>query len=88
MYVSILPDQGGYTVIAEKCEASVRIGSRALFEFETLRSDDSVYQDKMIHTAVTQIKAFIQEQFDSLIPKIREIMENPVDGFRLKEITD
>lgn len=88
MYVSILPTQGGYTVIAEKCEASVRIGGRALLEFETLRSDGSVYRDKLTLAAVSQIKTFIQEQFDALIPKIREIMESPINGFRLQETTD
>ena len=88
MYISILPDQGRYTVIAEKCEASARIGRKAIFEFEILRSDDTVYQDKMTKAAVSQIKAFIQEQFDGLIPRIREIMENPVDGFRLQEMTE
>jgi hypothetical protein len=88
MYISILPEHGKYTVIAEKCEASARIGRKAIFEFEILRSDDTVYQDKMTKATVSQIKAFIQEQFDGLIPRIREIMENPIDGFRLQEETE
>lgn len=88
MYVSILPDDGKYTVIAEKCEASARSHGRALFEFEILRSDDSVYTDNRTKEVVLQIKSFLQEQFDGQIPIIREIMETPVDRFRLHEVTD
>lgn len=75
MYVYIHPEQGRYTVSVEKCEASARTGRKILFEFETLRSDDSCYTDKLEKAAVVHIKAFIQEQFDRLIPKIREVME-------------
>ncbi|MBQ3439200.1 MAG: hypothetical protein IJG35_04380 [Bacteroidales bacterium] len=88
MYVYIHPEQGKYTVSVEKCEASARVGRKDLFEFETLRSDDSCYTDKLEKAAVVQIKAFIQEQFDRLIPKIREIMENPIDGFQLQKETE
>jgi len=88
MYVAILPEKGKYTAIVERCEASARIGRKAIFEFEILRSDDTVYKDKMTKAAVSQIKAFVNEQFDSHIPKIREIMEDPLDGFRLQEITE
>lgn len=87
MYVAILPENGKYTAIVERCEASARIGRKAIFEFEILRSDDTVYKDRMTKAAVSQIKAFVNEQFDSLIPKIREIMENPIDRFQLDEIT-
>ena len=88
MYISILPENGRYTVIAEKCEASARSNGRALFEFEIIRSDDSVYTDIRTKEVILQIKAFIQKQFDALIPQIREIMENPVDGFWLREETE
>ena len=85
MYVYIHPEQGRYTVSVEKCEASARAGRKDLFEFEVLRADDSFYTDGLKKAAVMHIKAFIQEQFDGLIPKIREIMENPVEGFRLQK---
>jgi len=88
MFVSILPENGKYTVVAEKCEASARSNGRALFEFEILRADDSVYTDKRVKEVIIQIKAFIQEQFDALIPQIREIMENPLDGFHLQEVVE
>ena len=86
-YVTILPDQGKYKVYVERTNVTLRSGMKILLDSEILRADDSVYQDKLTKSAVTQVKAFIQEQFDSLIPKIREIMENPIDRFQLDEIT-
>jgi hypothetical protein len=86
MYLYIKPEQGRYTVIAERCDASVWSGNRLILDNEILRADDSIYRNKLIKAAVTQIKTFIQEQFDGLIPKIREIMENPIDRFQLDEI--
>lgn len=88
MYLYIKPEDGRYTVIVERCDASVWSGSRTILDNEILRSDDSAYRDKLTKAAVSQIKDFIQEQFDGLIPRIREIMEDPVDGFRLQEIAD
>jgi len=87
-YVTILPDQGKYKIYVERTNVTLRSGMKILLDSEILRADDSVYQDKLTKSAVTQVKAFIQEQFDSLIPKIREIMEDPLDGFRLQEITE
>ena len=87
-FVTIVPEQGKYSVFVEKTDVFARTGLRKLLDNETLRLDDSVYQDKLTMTVVTQIKAFIQEQFDSLIPKLRDIMENPVDGFWLREETE
>ena len=85
-YVTILPEQGRYTVFVEKAELFARAGMRILLDNEILRSDDSVYRDKLTKKAVKMIETYIQEQFDGLIPKIREIMENPIDGFQLDEI--
>ena len=87
-YVTILPEQGRYSVFVEKAEVFVRTGIRILLDHEILRPDDSVYRDKLTKAAVTQIKTIIQEQFDGLIPTIREIMEDPDDGFRLQELTE
>jgi hypothetical protein len=87
-YVTILPQQGRYTVFVEKAEVFASAGRKTLLDNEILRSDDSVYRDKLTKATVTEIKSYIQEQFDGLIPRIREIMEDPLDGFRLQEITD
>lgn len=87
-FVTILPNQGEYTVFVEKAEVFARSGMRILLDNEILRSDDSVYKDKLTKDAVSQIKAYIQEHFDGLIPKVREIMENPIDGFLLQELTE
>lgn len=87
-FVTIVPEQGKYSVFVEKTDIFARSGLKILLDNEMLRSDDSVYSDKLTKGVVTQIKAFIQEQFDGLIPKLREIMENPVDGFWIQEETE
>lgn len=87
-FVTIVPEQGKYSVFVEKTDIFARSGLKILLEDEMLRSDDSVYRDKLTKAAVAYLKAYIQEKFDGLIPQIREIMENTVDGFWLREETE
>ena len=85
MFVAIIPENGKYRVLVEKADVFVRSGMKVLIDNDILRADDSAYSDKLTKSAVTHIKGFIQEQFDALIPQIRAIMENTVDGVWLKE---
>ena len=59
-FVTILPNQGEYTVFVEKAEVFARSGMRILLDNEILRSDDSVYKDKLTKDAVSQIKAYTE----------------------------
>ena len=83
--------KNGYNSAEDVLRKALRaqaLGMKILIDNDILRADDSVYRDKLTKSAVTQIKGFIQEQFDALIPQIREIMENPVDGVWLREETE